>query len=59
MCLTTEALVLFLNLINPQIVTTEPQMITVHAAQGDVVWLAAGDNWCSENLRSDRLASAE
>lgn len=46
MCLTVEALVVFLNLLPPDIVTTGADMITVHAQTGDTVWEADGDIWC-------------
>ncbi|MBB95875.1 MAG: hypothetical protein CML68_14940 [Rhodobacteraceae bacterium] len=59
MCLTTEALVLFLNIIGANIVTTEPGRIIVHAEAADVHWVARADTddrWCTMGPQIDRLA---
>ncbi|MEM8730725.1 MAG: hypothetical protein AAGF79_12480 [Pseudomonadota bacterium] len=50
MCLTTQALVMFLNIIGPEKVTTEPGVIVIHAATADVHWVAQidqADHWCT------------
>ena len=56
MCLTTEALALFLNLLATDIVTTEPDRIVVHATEGDVHWLAVEDRWCTAAPQQDDTA---
>lgn len=59
MCLTPEALALFLNLIGHSMVTSTPEHITVHATQGDVVWIAVGEQWCTTGPVDDRRARFE
>jgi len=56
MCLTAEALALFLNIIGPEIVTAEPGRITVHAAAGDAQWVAAGTQWCTRAPQTESAA---
>lgn len=56
MCLSTAALALFLNTIGLTNVSTQPGMITVSATDGDVHWLAHGDNWCTMAPQLDRKA---
>ena len=56
MCLTAEALALFLNLIGHSIVTTTPAQITVHATEGDVIWRPVRDEWCTTAPAEDRRA---
>lgn len=46
MCLSLEALALFLNLLDPAIVSTAPDAVTVHATTGDVVWTRQVDQFC-------------
>lgn len=47
MCLTTEAFALFLTILGADLTTPENQRVTVHASQGDVVWHAVVDEWCT------------
>ena len=58
MCLTTEALVLFLNIIGAGMVSTpEPGRIIVHAEAADVHWVArddSDDRWCTMGPQIDR-----
>lgn len=56
MCLTPEALALFLNLIGHSMVTSTPDLITVHATNGDVAWVAVADEWCTTGPQDDRKA---
>lgn len=58
MCMTLEALVLFLNLLPDQIIETAPDAITIHATAQDTVWLAAGDVWCTDGPSAPVLAQA-
>ncbi len=56
MCLTTQALVLFLNTIIDAPVTTEPGRIIVHAETRDAHWLEQGDKWCTMAPQIDKQA---
>ncbi|TDK46238.1 hypothetical protein [Antarcticimicrobium luteum] len=57
MCLTTDALVLFLNLTNPDLIAAEAGRITVHATERDAVWVLTDDDlWCTMAPQIDRLA---
>ncbi|MDK3019905.1 hypothetical protein [Pseudodonghicola flavimaris] len=57
MCLTAEALALFLNLLNPEMISSEAGRITVHATEADAVWvLTAEDEWCTMAPQIDRMA---
>ncbi len=56
MCLSPEALALFLNLIGHSLVISTPEHITIHATAGDVVWSAVGDEWCTTGPADDRRA---
>jgi hypothetical protein len=47
MCLTTEALLIFLNLLPPEIIEAGGDRITIHAEAGDAIWIAQGDKWCT------------
>ncbi|MCA0961467.1 hypothetical protein [Salipiger bermudensis] len=47
MCLTAEALFLFLSVLPPEIVKITEARITVAAETRDAVWLAKGDEWCT------------
>ena len=47
MCLSTDALILFLNLIGLDMTTAGPNAITVHATSGDVHWYHVVDEWCT------------
>ncbi|WP_323783948.1 hypothetical protein [Thalassovita sp.] len=48
MCLTPEALALFLNLLNPEIIEAESGQITIHATQKQAVWVLSGEQWCTD-----------
>lgn len=56
MCLTAEALAVFLNIIGLQHVSTEPGRIIVHAESADVHWVLDADEWCTMAPQLDRLA---
>ena len=47
MCLTTEAFAVFLTILGAQLATPDGQRVTVHATEGDVVWHAVVDDWCT------------
>ena len=62
MCLTTEALLLFINLLSPQIVELHDDKVVIHAEARDAVWEARADKWCTEAPRIDaalRLKAGE
>ncbi len=47
MCLTTPAMMLFLSLLNPEIIDLGADTVTIHAEVDDVIWtVRAGDEWC-------------
>ena len=51
MCLSSEAFALFLNLLSPEIVTSAPGTVTVHATARDVVWRQTeADQWCAAGV---------
>lgn len=51
MCLSTSALILFISLLPPEIISDAPGQITVHATTRDAVWQVRGDLWCTERPR--------
>ena len=56
MCLTPEALALFLNMLDPAIIETQATRITVHAEVQDTVWVQSADLWCTNARHAERLA---
>lgn len=58
MCLTTAALATFLTLIGADIVSTEPDRITVHAENADVLWVVnpTANRWCTLGPQLDKAA---
>lgn len=59
MCLTTEMLAVFLNILGAAELTTEPDRIAIHAEEGPAVWVAQGDTWCTMAPQLDRVARFE
>lgn len=59
MCLTAEALALFLNMLDPAIIESRAQQITVHAALQDTVWVQSADLWCTDARHPERLVEAD
>ncbi|MEM6306117.1 MAG: hypothetical protein AAF744_15475 [Pseudomonadota bacterium] len=51
-----HALIVFLNLIGPDIVSSEPGRFIVHAQNGDVIWVENDVNWCTMGPQIDRMA---
>ncbi len=56
MCLTLETLLVFLNIIGPQMVTTEPGRFIIHAEKGPTHWVETGSEWCTMGPQLDRMA---
>ncbi|MEL6550679.1 MAG: hypothetical protein AAFQ54_10595 [Pseudomonadota bacterium] len=57
MCISLEALALFLTLVGSDLVTTEPGRITVHATATDAHWTPnAEDLWCTGAPQEDAAA---
>jgi hypothetical protein len=56
MCLTTEAIALFLNLLDPEVISMEAGQITIHATERDAVWGQVEEKWRTEAPELDRLA---
>ncbi|MEO1679447.1 MAG: hypothetical protein AAFU80_14950 [Pseudomonadota bacterium] len=56
MCMTTEALAMFLNILAFDLIETAPGQITIHADAADAVWIASDDQWCTDAPQIDRMA---
>jgi len=57
MCLTTESLVFFLNMLAFEMVASEPGRFVVSATEREAHWVqsATGDRWCTMAPQIDRL----
>lgn len=55
MCLTTEALAVFLTLIISTEMTMSEDRIIVHATARDAHWVLTGDKWCTMAPQFDRM----
>lgn len=55
MCLTAEAMLLFLSLLPPQIVDVSHERIVVRAEVRDSVWAAKNEEWCTSAPRIDTV----
>ncbi|GGF83620.1 hypothetical protein SAMN05216376_12149 [Mameliella alba] len=55
MCLTAEALALFLNLLAPQIIESSPGRYVVNATDREAHWVAVGERWCTMAPQIDRM----
>ncbi|KGM48062.1 hypothetical protein [Pseudooceanicola atlanticus] len=53
MCLTTEALLLFLNLLPQDIVVMGEDRIVVKAETRDAIWISNGEKWCTDAPKID------
>lgn len=56
MCMTTEAIALFLNLLDPEVISMEAGQIIIHASERDAVWVQTDDKWCTDAPHLDRVA---
>ncbi len=56
MCLSTEALALFLNLLPAALIGSEPGRVIIHSEAGDAHWVARADEWCTMAPQLDRMA---
>jgi hypothetical protein len=54
MCLTTEAIVLFLNLLPIELVSMEPGRIVIDATERPAHWVEVGDKWCTMAPQIDK-----
>ena len=52
MCLSSNAFALFLSLLSPEIVSTSPGEITIHAAVADKTWERVGAPWCTDHTQT-------
>ncbi len=59
MCLTTEALLLFLSLLPSEIVETSEDRIVVRAETRDAIWLPNGHEWCTDARDSGARRASE
>lgn len=55
MCISAQALALFLNIIVAPI-SSEAGVITVHAQERDVEWIAVADKWCTDAPQQEAAA---
>lgn len=55
MCLTVEAFALFLNMLAPEMINSEPGRIVIEAEIRDVHWVAVEDSWCTMAPQIDRM----
>ncbi|MBV7396531.1 hypothetical protein [Mameliella sediminis] len=55
MCLTAEALALFLNLLTPQMIDSSPGRFVIHATERSAHWVAVEDRWCTMAPQIDRM----
>ncbi|MAQ81933.1 hypothetical protein [Psychromarinibacter halotolerans] len=53
MCLTTEALMLFIGMLPAHIVDVSDDRIVVRAEVRDAVWQVKGDQWCTNAPKID------
>lgn len=47
MCLSAQALALFLNILPYEIISVEPDRITIFAETQTAVWQISNDQWCT------------
>lgn len=59
MCISAQALALFLSLLDPEIVTTDEARVTVAATAGTAIWEPVGDKWCSDAPNAPRPGQTE
>ncbi len=48
MCISAQALALFLSVLDPAIITTSEMRVTIDATDHQAVWNRIGDKWCSD-----------
>lgn len=56
MCITAEALALFLNILAMDNITTEPGRVVIHAEASDAHWVAVEDEWCTMAPQLESMA---
>ena len=49
MCLTNQAMFLFISLLSPEIITLSPSQILIDAEVGPVTWLRTEEIWCMQD----------
>lgn len=54
MCLTKEALLVFLGMLAPELIDIGDERIVVRAETRDVIWTARGEEWCTPGPKLDR-----
>ena len=47
MCLSSQALILFISFLSEEIVHFSSESLLIQAEVGDVVWINRGDAWCT------------
>ncbi len=54
MCLSSQALFVFISLLSPDIVSYSSTQIQIDAEVGPVIWIQAESHWC---IRGDGVAA--
>ena len=54
MCLTTQAMYLFVSILSPDVVSPSASQILIQAQTGSVVWENYGDLWCIDGPPSEQ-----
>jgi hypothetical protein len=55
MCISAEALALFLNMIAGTPITAEPGRFIIHAEERNAHWISVEDEWCTMAPQIDRM----
>ncbi|MEM7642603.1 MAG: hypothetical protein AAF366_08750 [Pseudomonadota bacterium] len=55
MCLPANFLAIFLTLIGPDSISSEPGRYIIHADSQDAHWVLTGDDWCTMAPQIDRM----
>ena len=54
MCLTKEALLVFLGMLSPDLIDVGEDRIVVRAETRNVIWTVKGEDWCTPGPKLDR-----
>ena len=58
MCLTAEALMLFLSILPEDRIDVGFDRVVIRAETRDAIWIAEGERWCTDApVRTERIAT--
>lgn len=58
MCLTAEALMLFLSILPEDRIDVGFDRVVIRAETRDAIWIAEGERWCTDApVRTERIAN--